>query len=459
MAERTDIAVIGAGAAGSAAAEAAVTANPGLHVTLISSEPGLPYKRTKVSKSLAEGFDEMAFDLHPPEWYRSTGIRVLDRTLVTDVDRTSRILRAGGPRGELSLQWRALVIATGSRPAEVSADDPLSAVPADRLHFGHSRPAVQGLRSAVVGLRAELGRPPRVAVLGGGVLGLELAWDLYRMGAEVTVIHRADRLMDRNLDAEASAHLLRATAAHGVRVFCSRHLLRTRTPGSGIHLELGPAGAHRQAGAEQQADAEQGHGGQRGGGAGSGGGAESEGSGASLEADLVVRASGHTPEIHVGRQAGLSTATGILVDECLRSSAPGIFAAGDCAEHPGGRITHLWRHAIEQGALAGANAAASVANPGAQPAPYQFVPFRLKCEVFGAYYFSLLPEGSGDTRNLVLREGERYYHCYLRDDRLSGMVMMNDKVRADSWMEAVREGWTEERLRAELAKAEAFDLR
>jgi NAD(P)H-nitrite reductase large subunit len=156
--------------------------------------------------------------------------------------------------------------------------------------------------------------------------------------------------------------------------------------------------------------------------------------------DMVVFCIGVAPRIELAKGAGLSVNTGILVDEHLRTSEPTIYAAGDCAEHRDGSLTDLWHAAEYQGVVAAKNAmghAMEFDNP----------PFRLKCEVFGAYFFSInKPRNPLDYGIEEHESGPRYQCFYFSDDELVSAIMVNDKERAKEYQQAVRERWDRDRV-------------
>jgi nitrite reductase (NADH) large subunit len=137
----------------------------------------------------------------------------------------------------------------------------------------------------------------RVVVIGGGVLGLEAAHGLAKAGAEVTLVHLMDRLMERQLDAGAAAMLKRATETKAIRV-----LLEAET--------AGVVGTNRVEAVELR-------------------------DGRTIAADAVVVAVGIRPNAELARSAGMDVDRGIVVDDHLETSASGIYAIGECAEHRG----------------------------------------------------------------------------------------------------------------------------
>jgi NAD(P)H-nitrite reductase large subunit len=127
----------------------------------------------------------------------------------------------------------------------------------------------------------------------------------------------------------------------------------------------------------------------------------------------------------------------------MQTSAEGIYAAGDVAEHDGGVTTELWHAAEYQGEVAALNAIGKVT-------PFDNPPFRLKCEVFGSYFFSVgKPQNSLDYAIEEHERGSMYQSFYFNaDDQLVGVVMVNDRDHAKEYEQAVRERWDRKRVEA-----------
>ena len=135
-------------------------------------------------------------------------------------------------------------------------------------------------------------------MIGGGLLGLEAAYGLAKAGARVTVLHLMDRLMERQLDAQAARMLQRAVEAMGIEV-----VLNADT------AEISGDRPRRSASTLKD--------------------------GRTIEADAVVVAIGIRPNADLARDAGIAVKRGIVVDDALETSIAGIHAIGECAEHRG----------------------------------------------------------------------------------------------------------------------------
>jgi nitrite reductase (NADH) large subunit len=252
-------------------------------VAVIGDEPRLAYNRVLLSPLLAGEIGEPEIELKPAAWWRARGVSMLYGKPVTGIDRAAKsVTLAGG----LALPYGKLVLATGSRPL-------MPPVP------GLELPGVASFRDIadVALFRMVAATGARVVVIGGGLLGLEAAYGLARIGGRVTVLHLADRLMERQLDREGAGLLAAAIAARGIdiRLNCTAERFIGRERVEAVELTDGGV----------------------------------------IPADLVVVAIGVRPRVDLAVAAGLDVNRGIDVDDGLASSDPAIFAIGECAEHRG----------------------------------------------------------------------------------------------------------------------------
>src|SRR5262249_9823162 len=228
---------------------------------------------------------------------------------VVAIDRTAKsVTTEAGER----LDYDALVLATGS------VNRVLPMFPAGQKGIHYLRTHEEALA-----LRAELQRAQSRLVVGGGLIGLEVASPAAELGVKTTVIEIAPRILARVCDEETSA------------------LIHARHRQAGVDIRVGTAAAalHR---------------------APDGAFAVETRAGDTIAADLIVVGLGVMPEDRLAKAAGLDVNDGILVDDHCRTSDPAIFAAGDCTRFvgPHGPVRlENWRHAQQHGAVAGRNAA------------------------------------------------------------------------------------------------------
>jgi 3-phenylpropionate/trans-cinnamate dioxygenase ferredoxin reductase subunit len=209
------------------------------------------------------------------------------------------------------LGYDKLLLATGASPRKL----PL-AQPSQRCVY---------LRTFddALAIRAHLRAGIRLAIVGGGFIGLELAASARQRGCPVTVIEALPRILMRGVPAEIAEVIHAAHVRHGARVICGKGIETIEDVDGEVRVRL--------------ADGE------------------------TIAADVCVIGIGAVPNIELAQAAGLAIENGIAVDEYQCSSDPDIFAAGDCCSFPlaiyGGRRVRLeaWRNAQEQGGLAARN--------------------------------------------------------------------------------------------------------
>ncbi|MGH3246547.1 MAG: FAD-dependent oxidoreductase [Trebonia sp.] len=379
--------VVGNGMAGCRFVQEVLARDPDrrLAITVIGDEPGGAYNRLQLSNVLAGVVGADSIELAGEQWYKAQGVTLRTGVAVTRIDRRGRRLRLddGG-----TLPYDILVLATGSSPV-------LPPVAGLLRGDGQLLPGAVAFRTlgdclAITGLAAGAGS---AVVLGAGVLGLETARALAGHGLPVTLVQRGPRLMERQLDAGASRVLTRTVRALGV------HL----RPGAGARAVRGDS---RLTGVVLD-------------------------DGSTLDADLLVLCCGVRPRTELAREAGLTVAAGIVVDDQLRSSDPGIFAVGECAEHRGrthGLVAPCWEQArVAAQVITGPEEAVSY--------PGSVTVTRLKAA--GIELASLGEaaaddeDASGDPGDVeVIRFSDSsrgiYQKLIVRDGRLTGAILLGD---------------------------------
>ncbi len=450
--EHYDVVVVGASAGGFSAAVAAAESDSRLSVLLIGDEDRLPYKRTKVSKNIAQGFSRDDFALAHNLFTESNApisYRRQTRAIAVDRDSGTVVLEAVDD-GERTAEvgYRRLVLATGSRPRDTwmpkgpgHPQTPPHGIALPGAHFAYTAAQVERLRAAALGAESAL-------VLGLGVLGVEVAEQLALMGIDVELAGRSTGVMTRELDHYASGRLRGLLESKGITVTTQAAPVRVAAAGPSD----GPA--------EQAVT--------RGSGGGRSALAFSErmgpfvvdfAEGTSRRYDLLVATLGIDRNIELAAEAGLETAVGTRVEPSLATSDPTVFACGDCLEFRDGGMNHLWRHGEQQGKMAGKNVVASLA--GNQLTSYPRLPFRLKCSVFDDYYYSInspspMEFANGDLAFVVFspaaderypaRKEDAYLKAFHRSGIVTGIIMAGDSDNQKAYTRAVHERYTVERL-------------
>jgi 3-phenylpropionate/trans-cinnamate dioxygenase ferredoxin reductase component len=305
-----NIVIIGGGPAGVFAAIEAKRRDPEATVTLISEESCEPYERPPLSKAVLLGKASAAdAPIAGPKGLAGHGVKLECGNRCIAIDGAAReILTTSGRR----LGYDALVIATGSQVREI----PRLPVGAPHIYYLRTATHAQALAD-------ELKAAQHLVVVGGGLIGLEVAASATELGAKVTVIEILPRLLARVCDEDTSERVHGAHHRHGVDIHLNTAVNYAQAePDGRIALKTS--------------------------------------TNETLIADVVVVGVGALPDDQLAAAAGLKTENGIVVDAQCRTSDPKIFAAGDVARFPGphGLVRREdWRHAQDQGAVAGRNAA------------------------------------------------------------------------------------------------------
>jgi 3-phenylpropionate/trans-cinnamate dioxygenase ferredoxin reductase subunit len=304
-----NIVVIGGGPAAVFAALEAKKRDAAANVTLVTDEACEPYEKPPLSKAVLLGKSNPEdAPIAGPGGVAKHGIAVKCGTRCTAIDRAAHLaITTGGP-----LPYDSLVIATGSLMREL----PVLPQGMPRVHYlrteAHSR-----------AIKAGLADSKHLVVIGAGLIGLEAAASAAELGAEVTVIEFAPRIMARACDEETGALILAEHQHRGVEFELSTSVVQATPQLNGsIALENNEGDLY--------------------------------------VADLVLVGIGVKPDDALAQTAGLAVQDGIVVDAQCRTSDPDIFAAGDCTRFPGpqGPVRlENWRHAQDHGAVAGRNAA------------------------------------------------------------------------------------------------------
>ncbi len=349
MAEEAGFVIVGAGQAGGRAAEAMRKAGFAGRVLLIGEEASQPYERPPLSKAVLTG-DKPASStaLLPAGFYAEHGIELLTGRRAAALDAGARnVILADGRR----IAYRKLLLATGGRVRTL----PFAPI---------GTPGVFYLRTVEdsMALAAALKSAGRLAVIGGGFLGLEVAASARKLGLAVTLIELQPHLLDRAMAPEIARFVADIHRAKGVE-------LRLGARATGI------AGGSR---LETVLLAD----------------------GTRIAADLAVVAVGIEPNSELAAAAGAAVDDGVVVDECCRTSVADVYAAGDVANHPNPLLGHRLR--LESWQNAQNQAIAAARNMCGAHVPYAEVPWFWSDQ----YEFNIQMVGAPRTTDAVVLRGD-----------------------------------------------------
>ncbi|HEY2444627.1 MAG TPA: FAD-dependent oxidoreductase [Rhizomicrobium sp.] len=364
------IVIVGAGQAGAQAVATLRAEGFDGPLTLVGDEPFPPYQRQPLSKAyLAGTFERERLFLKPPSFYVESGCERIEGVAATAIDRGARTVVLADGR---ALAYDRLLIATGSRVRPIAA-------------AGAGLPGVFYLRGIadVDALRNAFARGARLAIVGGGYIGLEVAAVATKHGLDVTVFESLPRVMARAVSPQISTFYERVHGEAGVHLKLNSSVESFEGAG---RLESIRAGGNWHA------------------------------------ADLALVGIGIIPNVEIAKGAGLACDDGVVVDNCARTADPAIFAAGDCTRHVG-RDGALIRLESVQNAIDQAKHAALAMLD--RPVPYREVPwfwsdqYDLKLQIAGL---------ARDGDELVMRgdPGLRKFAVFrLRDGKVAAVEAVN----------------------------------
>lgn len=375
MIAKQRLVVVGSGMAGGKFVEEVLARDPGRYdLTVIGDEAGGNYNRIKLVVRLKEQ-NLPDFILNAPEWYARNGVRARLGQPVAAIDRTARqVVLADGQRVDYDL----LVLATGARPF----------IPP--MH-GLDLPGVFALRRLedVERVQAFLEDCTRVMVVGGGLLGIELALMLRLLGKQVTVSHLMPSLMEMQLPEEAGRYLQRHLEALGIAFVLGTHITDLVGSTGGIEKAVFKNGT-------------------------------------TVETDAVFFSCGIRPNTELAKACGLLHNRGIVVDEHLRANDPSVYACGECIEFKGetwGLVAPVYEQAR--------TLAAVLIGEDATYKPSPLAPTRLKSDIPVLSMGRFKPQPGDEVTAYADPAGGVFKQLIVRDNLLAGAVLVGEDLNAD----------------------------
>ena len=277
------IVIIGAGQAGAALAAALRAGGHEGPITLIGAEPEPPYQRPPLSKAYLLG--EMARErlyLRPAQFYEDQGIALMTGRRVEKIDPATRTLSADGE----TIAWDQLALTTGASPIRLPESVTAGL---GGIHYVRTLADIDAMAP-------EFAAGRRVLIVGGGYIGLEAAAVAAKKGLKVTLVEQAERILSRVAAPETADYFRTLHERHSVRI-------------------LEGTGLEQLSGTERVREARL-------------------SGGETLVVDFVIAGIGVRPDTALAEAAGITIENGIRTDALGRTSAPGVWAAGDCASFP-----------------------------------------------------------------------------------------------------------------------------
>lgn len=374
--------IIGSGMAGGRLLDEIIRRQPGrFKISVFGEERHPNYNRIMLSPLLAGEVSKDEIVLNSYEWYAEHNITLYSGERIISIDRNKQhLLSSTGTE----ITYDQLVFATGSRPARI----PASGQHLDNIFDFRTLEDVDAIIET-----AQFSQ--HAVVIGGGLLGLEAAYGLAVKGIKTTVIHRAEHLLNRQLDARSAEMLRLSLQERGIDT-----LLNTE-----VETFHGSTSANSAALSNITLK-----------------------NGKTLEADLAIVAIGITPNTLLAKAASLEVARGIVVNDQLITSDKQVSALGECIEHRGetfGLVAPIWDQAriLADRLIFGLQS------------DYSTTATPTKLKISGIDLFSAGEvDGLPQDRVVVLQDKSRrvYRKLIIRNQRIVGIVLFGD-VQDGNW--------------------------
>lgn len=367
--------IIGASAAGLAAAESIRKYDTEGSVIILTEEDYLPYSRPSISYYLKGKVKESNMALRKPAFYKQNNIDVVTGAKVTSIDRQSKTVKAG----RKTYSYDRLCLATGSVPF----------VPPMENVSGKANALTFLDLAAVKEIKKIANEKTRAVVIGAGLIGMKAAEGLVKICKSVDVVELAPRVLPSILDEKSSKQVKKHLEDNGIKFHLENTVVKATSKGKQIT-------------------------------------AVTLKDGKKLACDLLILAVGVRPCTELAEKAELEVNRGIITDtQTMQTSDSNIYAAGDCCVSTdmldgSKKIIALWPNAVQQGTVAGAQMAGADLTVGGTYSVNAIDFFGLRICTCG-----LINAQGDEYRDVIKKDGEEYKRLILKDDKLVGFVLIN----------------------------------
>ena len=363
--------IIGNGMAGIACVEEILKSDPERYeITIFGAEKHLNYNRILLAHVLTGEKTLQDISLHDMNWYQENNIKLQTGSKVVEIRRRSRVVIT---EDGLETGYGRLILATGARPVLLS-------VP------GIYKKGVATFRDIddCERIRGFVRKGNRAVVIGGGLLGLEAAHALLKLGMKVTVVHIMKRLMERQLDDTAASFLKQDMEKLGIEILLNKETVEIMGEGNVEGLLFKD--------------------------------------GSSVPADVVVMSAGIKPNADLAKSSGIYCEKGVVVSDTMQTYDPAIYAVGECVQHRGATFG-LVGPIFEQARVL----ANHLAGDCRLIFKNQATSSRLKVYGIDLYSAGTVDEdASVETIEYSDKGSKRYKRLFLRNNRIQGIVMYGD---------------------------------
>lgn len=372
--------IIGASAAGLAAAEAVRKYDAQGTVTVLTEEEYMPYSRPSISYYLKGKVKESNMALRKPAFYKEKKMDVIISSKVTAIDTEKKIVKAG----RKNYPYDKLCLCTGSKPF---------VPPMDNVEGKANALTFLDLK-ATKAVKTLANDKTRAVVIGAGLIGMKAAEGLIKICKSVDVVELAPRVLPSILDVKSAKQVKKHLENNGIRFHLENTVVKASSKGKQIT-------------------------------------AVTLKDGKKLPCDLLILAVGVRPQTELAEKAGLEVNRGIITDtETMQTSNPDIYAAGDCCVSTdmldgSKKIIALWPNAVQQGNVAGAQMAGADVTVGGTYSVNAIDFFGLRICTCG-----LINAQGEQYSDKIRQDGDVYKRLVFEGDKLVGYVLINSSVNA-----------------------------
>ncbi|MBT4482306.1 MAG: NAD(P)/FAD-dependent oxidoreductase [Candidatus Latescibacteria bacterium] len=381
------IIIIGASAAGISAAKEIRAVNNIAKISIITEENHMPYYRPYLTEYIKDNSvkNRANFNLNKEEWYKKNNISIILGEKVIEINHSNKTIKTDK---DIILPFDKLILANGSKPF----------VPIKGSLEKENVFAIRTLDDAKT-VHNFSNKIKKAIVIGGGLLGLEIANALIQKNIDITIVELVERILPMQLDSEGSYLLESIIKENNIKI------------NLGVPVEL-LIGENKITSLRLK-------------------------SGEEVSTDMIIFSIGVKANIELAKGCGIKTNSGIIVNEKMETNIPDIYACGDVTEF--GRCVALWMPAVKQGRVAGLNVIGNKAVFKAEEYPAVLNSFGTRIYSIGDICRNQDYENY-ITMQYKIPEEKTYKKLFFKDDKLVGGILIGDIKKSTSLNKGINSG-------------------